>query len=57
MSNQPLATDTPPVTPPVGRANGFELNVPRQIGESGLDLALECNRAFATAGGHEGALV
>jgi len=57
MSNQPLATDTPPVAPAVGQANGFELNVPGQISESGLDLALERNRAFATAGGHEGALV
>ena len=57
MTNQPLATDTPPVAPAVGQANGFELNVPGQISESGLDLALERNRAFATAGGHEGALV
>jgi carbonic anhydrase len=53
MSNQTLATGKPPVAPSVG----FELNVPGQISESGIDLALERNRAFAAAGAHEGAVV
>jgi carbonic anhydrase len=57
MSNQPPATDKRPLGPSVGRATGFELNVPGQIGASGLDLALERDRAFAAAGGHEGAVV
>jgi carbonic anhydrase len=54
MSKQPLATDERPA---VEQATGFELNPPAQIGESGIDLALERNRAFAAAGGHEGAVV
>ena len=54
MSNQPLAT---PVSPAVGQATGFELNIPGQSRESGLASALERNRAFAAAGSHEGAVV
>jgi hypothetical protein len=57
MSNLPLATDKRPVGPPVGKATDFELNVPGEIGETGIDLALERNRAFAAAGSHEGAVV
>jgi carbonic anhydrase len=57
MSNQPLATDERPASPAGGEATGFELNTPGEIGESGLDLALARNRAFAAAGGHEGAVV
>jgi carbonic anhydrase len=57
MSNQPLATDERPTSPAGGEATGFELNTPGEIGESGLDLALARNRAFAAAGGHEGAVV
>ena len=57
MSNHPPATDERPVAPAVGRATGFELNVPDQIGATGLDLPVERNRAFAAAGGHEGAVV
>jgi carbonic anhydrase len=58
MTNQSLATDARPVgDDPIGRATGFELKVPDRIPETGLDLALERNRAFAAAGGHEGAVV
>ena len=42
---------------PVGRATGFELTGPGQPATDNIDLALERNRAFAAAGGHEGAVV
>jgi carbonic anhydrase len=51
MSNQPLTTDRRPRVSP---ARGFDFNAP---GETGFDVALERNRAFAAAGGHEGAVV
>jgi carbonic anhydrase len=57
MSNQPPATDKRPAAPPVGQETGFELNVPGQISEAGIDLALERNRVFAAAGSHAGAVV
>jgi len=41
----------------VGRATGFELAAPDERPASNIDAALERNRAFAAAGGHEGALV
>ena len=41
----------------VGRATGFELASPDQPGAPRFDTALERNRAFAAAGGHEGAVV
>ncbi len=43
--------------PGVGRATGFELDRRDAPGASGIDLALARNRAFADAGGHEGAVV
>jgi carbonic anhydrase len=41
----------------VGRATGFELARPGQLGAANVEAALERNRAFAAAGGHEGAVV
>jgi carbonic anhydrase len=41
----------------IGQATGFELNAPRQPPAANIDAALERNRAFAAAGGHEGAVV
>jgi carbonic anhydrase len=57
MTNQSLATDARPAGDRIGRATGFELEVPDRIPKTGLELALERNRAFAAAGGHEGAVV
>jgi carbonic anhydrase len=51
---------TPPATgasSEVGRATGFELSSPGQLGAANVGVALERNRAFAAAGGHEGAVV
>jgi carbonic anhydrase len=41
----------------VGRATGFELASRSQPGQADIGSALERNRAFAAAGGHEGAVV
>ncbi|HEX3802501.1 MAG TPA: carbonic anhydrase [Solirubrobacteraceae bacterium] len=41
----------------IGRATGFELARPGQLGAHNIEAALERNRAFATAGGHHGAVV
>jgi carbonic anhydrase len=41
----------------VGRETGFELARPDQSGAANIESALARNRAFATAGGHEGAVV
>jgi carbonic anhydrase len=57
MSNQ---QPTPPETDAslgVGRATGCELASRGQPTAAGIESALERNRAFATAGGHEGAVV
>jgi len=56
MNEQPSPTN-PPAGSGVGRATGFELSGPERASGSGIGAALERNRAFATAGGHEGALV
>jgi carbonic anhydrase len=40
----------------VGRATGFELASQRESSGSNIDVALARNRAFAAAGGHEGAV-
>jgi carbonic anhydrase len=55
---------THPPTPPMtaagsglGRATGFELASRDQQGTANIDSALERNRAFAAAGGHQGAVV
>jgi carbonic anhydrase len=41
----------------IGQANGFELTGRDQPGAGNIDSVLERNRAFAAAGGHEGAVV
>jgi len=41
----------------VGRATGFDLDAPDAPGAPGTATALERNRAFAAAGGHDGAVV
>jgi carbonic anhydrase len=41
----------------VGRASGFELTRPEEAGAGNVTVAFERNRAFAAAGGHEGAVV
>ncbi len=41
----------------IGRATGFELASPGQRGAANIESALDRNRAFAAAGGHEGAVV
>jgi carbonic anhydrase len=55
MSKEPV----PPVTTgsAVGSATGFELDTPDQPDAVGIETALARNRAFAAAGGHEGAVV
>ena len=40
-----------------GRASAFELESPDEPGTAGFETALERNRSFAAAGGHEGAVV
>jgi carbonic anhydrase len=45
-------TNTQPV-----QANGFEVTATAGSGAAGIDAALARNRAFATGGGHEGAVV
>jgi len=57
MSNQQL---TPRATAPgseVGRATGFELTSRGDSDVTNIEAALERNRAFAAADGHEGAVV
>jgi carbonic anhydrase len=41
----------------IGQATGFELASRSQPGAAGIELALARNRAFAAAGGHQGAVV
>ena len=55
MSNQ-TPTDVS-VNPGAGRATGFELTRPDGPGAPKFDSAPARNRAFAAAGGHEGAVV
>jgi carbonic anhydrase len=57
MSNQRLETTVTSTGPVVGRATQFELGSPSQPGAANIDAALERNRAFAAAGGHQGAVV
>jgi carbonic anhydrase len=53
MSNQLPTTDRHFAA----QATGFELEAPEQISKTGIDAALERNRAFAAAGSYEGAVV
>ncbi len=57
MSNQPLTTGERPSGSPGGQEAGFGLEGPGSSSETGIEIALERNRAFAAAGGHEGAVV
>jgi carbonic anhydrase len=54
MNNQQLPT---PTRSAVGRATGFELASRGEPSAENIDVALARNRAFAAAGGHEGAVV
>jgi carbonic anhydrase len=56
MSNQQPATRMTAGSD-VGQATGFELTGPDQFDAASIDSAIERNRAFAAAGGHEGAVV
>jgi carbonic anhydrase len=57
MSDQQLTTHVTAGGPGIGHATEFDLAPHRQSGASNLDSAIERNRAFAAAGGHEGAVV
>jgi carbonic anhydrase len=57
MSNHPLTQIVSGASSEVGRATGFELANRAQPGAANIESALERNRAFAAAGGHEGAVV
>ena len=57
MSNQQPTTVTPDASSELGRATGFELGGIGQQGSAGIDTALGRNGAFASAGGHQGAVV
>jgi carbonic anhydrase len=58
MSNQQPTPLVAAASPQVGRATGFELASPGQPNAAaGIGSALERNRAFAAAGGHQGAVV
>jgi carbonic anhydrase len=56
MSDQP-APILPASSSGVGRATGFELTTPERPSRPAVDAALQRNRAFATSGGHQGAVV
>src|SRR3984885_13930986 len=57
MSTQQLTPCVTAAGSGIGRASGFELSNPGQPGAANLEAALERNRAFAAAGGHQGAVV
>ncbi len=57
MSNHPLTQIVTGASSEVGRATGFELANRAQLNAANIESALERNRAFAAAGGHEGAVV
>jgi carbonic anhydrase len=57
MSTQQLTPSATAAGSGVGRASGFELTSPGRRGAANVESALERNRAFAAAGGHEGAVV
>jgi carbonic anhydrase len=57
MSNQQATTRVSADGRDVGRATGFQLAGPGRPGAANIDTALERNRAFAAAGGHQGAVV
>jgi len=57
MSNQQLTTPFTGGGAGIGRAAGLEPASPGQRNAGSIEAALERNRAFAAAGGHEGAVV
>ena len=57
MSIQQAARRAPAARSGVGRESGFELTSPGLPGAPNVEAALERNRAFAAAGGHNGAVV
>lgn len=57
MSNQQLPTQVTAPGSAVGGATGFELASRDQPTTANIDSALARNRAFASAGGHHGAVV
>jgi carbonic anhydrase len=57
MSSQQLSPRGIATGSGIGRANGFELTSPDQPGAANVEAALDRNRAFAAAAGHQGAVV
>jgi carbonic anhydrase len=57
MSNRQPTSLVAAAGPEFGRASGFELASPGDRGASDIETALERNRAFAAAGGNQGAVV
>jgi hypothetical protein len=57
MSTQQLTPRMTAAGSGIGRASGFELTSTGQPGAASVEAALERNRAFAAAGGHQGAVV
>ncbi|MGN6867686.1 MAG: carbonic anhydrase [Solirubrobacteraceae bacterium] len=57
MRNHQLTPPATPAVPVLRQATGFELASPGQPGTANIDIAIERNRAFAAAGGHQGAVV
>ncbi len=57
MRNHQLTPSVIGASSRVGRATGFELAGRDQPSAANIESALERNRAFAAAGGHEGAVV
>jgi carbonic anhydrase len=57
MSDQRFTTHATDAGVAAVPAAGFDLAPPSQPGATNLDIALERNRAFAAAGGHQGAVV
>lgn len=57
MRNQPLETPVTTAGSGVGQATRFELGRPGQSDLGNIDSALQRNRVFAAAGGHQGAVV
>jgi carbonic anhydrase len=57
MSTEQLTPRVTAAGSGIGRASGFELTGPGQPGAANVEAALERDRAFAAAGGHQGAVV
>jgi carbonic anhydrase len=57
MSNQQLKTRGTAAGSGVGQATGFDLARPGQSNAGNIGSAIERNRVFAAAGGHQGAVV